>query len=132
MEFFKQFIYFTFYIRNLAVCLNWCTMQKTQKFEACGNSIPAKQVSEGARSKHITLSFGKIQVITWRKQSGLRAATLLKRRLQHRRFLVNLAKFSRILFILNTSGQLLLTESAKPVGLQMLLKCDFQKKLYKT
>ena len=39
---------------------------------------------------------------------GLRHATLLKRRLWHRRFLVNFAEFLRTPFLQNTSGQLLL------------------------
>ena len=40
--------------------------------------------------------------------SGLRPATLLKKRLWHRRFPVNFAKFLRVNFLQNTSGQLLL------------------------
>ena len=43
-----------------------------------------------------------------RKTPGLRNATLLKRRLQHRCFPVKFKKFLRTPFLKNTSGQLLL------------------------
>ena len=42
------------------------------------------------------------------KVAGLRPATLLKRRLQHRYFPVNFVKFLRTPFSQNTSGRLLL------------------------
>ena len=38
------------------------------------------------------------------RKIGLRAATLLKKRLQHRRFLVNFANFFRIPILQNDSG----------------------------
>ena len=42
------------------------------------------------------------------KVSGLRPATLLKKRLRYRCFPVNYAKFLRALFLQNTSGRVLL------------------------
>ena len=42
------------------------------------------------------------------KVAGLRSATLLKKRLWHRCFPVNFAKFLRTAFLQNTSGRLLL------------------------
>ena len=42
------------------------------------------------------------------KVAGLRPVTLLKKRLWHKCFPVNFAKFLRILFLQNTSGRLLL------------------------
>ena len=42
------------------------------------------------------------------KVAGLMPATLLKKRLWHRCFPVNLEKFSKTLFLQNTSGRLLL------------------------
>ena len=47
--------------------------------------------------------------------TGFRPATLLKKRLLHRCFPVNLVKFLRIPFLQNTSGQLLLLVSFEPV-----------------
>ena len=41
-------------------------------------------------------------------KKGLRPATLLKKRLWHRCFPMNFAKFLRTIFLQNTSGQLLL------------------------
>ena len=48
------------------------------------------------------------QSLFFNKVAGLRPATLLKKRLWHRRFPVNFAKFLRISFLQNTSGRLLL------------------------
>ena len=45
------------------------------------------------------------------KVAGLRSATLLKKRLWHRYFLVNSAKFLRTPFLQNTSGRLILYKS---------------------
>ena len=47
------------------------------------------------------------------RKTGLRPVTLLKRRLWHRCFPVNFAKFSRTPFLQNTSGQLLLNKEIK-------------------
>ena len=44
------------------------------------------------------------------KVGGLRPATLWKKRLGHRRFPMNFAKFLRTPFLLNTSGRLLLDQ----------------------
>ena len=48
------------------------------------------------------------QSLFFNKVAGLRPATLLKKRIWHRCFPVNFAKFLRIAFLQNTSGQLLL------------------------
>ena len=45
-------------------------------------------------------------------RGNFRPATLLKKKLWHRRFTVNFAKFLRIPFLLNTSGRLLVLENA--------------------
>ena len=52
--------------------------------------------------KHMCQSF------SLNKDAGLRPATLLKKRLWHRYFPVNFAKFLRTPFLQNTSGRLLL------------------------
>ena len=48
------------------------------------------------------------QSLFFNKVAGLRPATLLKKRLWHRFFPVNFAKFLRTPFLQNTSGRLLL------------------------
>ena len=48
------------------------------------------------------------QSLFFNKVAGLRATTLLKKRLWHRCFPVNFTKFLRTPFLQNTSGQLLL------------------------
>ena len=48
------------------------------------------------------------QSLFFNKVEGLRPKTLLKKRLWHRCFLVNFAKFFRTSFLQNTSGRLLL------------------------
>ena len=48
------------------------------------------------------------QSLFFNKVAGLRPATLLKKRLWHRCFPVNFAKFLRTPFLQNTSGRLLL------------------------
>ena len=48
------------------------------------------------------------QRLFFNKVAGLRSATLLKKRLRHRCFPVNLVKFLRTNFLQNTSGRLLL------------------------
>ena len=45
--------------------------------------------------------------------AGLRSATLLKKRLSHRSFPVNFAKFLRTSFLQNTSGRLLLSQKTQ-------------------
>ena len=49
---------------------------------------------------------GKIHVLEslFKKASGPQACKFIKKRLQHRYFPVKLAKFSRTLFLQNTSG----------------------------
>ena len=48
------------------------------------------------------------QSLIFNKVAGLRSATLLKKRLWHRCFPVNFAKFLRTSFLQKTSGRLLL------------------------
>ena len=48
------------------------------------------------------------QGLSFNKVTGLRPATLLKKKLWRRCFLVNFAKFLRTPFLQNTSGRLLL------------------------
>ena len=50
------------------------------------------------------------QSLLFNKVAGLRPATLLKKRLWHRCFPVNFAKFLRTPFLQNTSGRLLLNK----------------------
>ena len=54
---------------------------------------------------------------------GLRPATLLKKRLWHKCFPVNFAKFLRTPFLQNTSGWLLLTKLHDPNMAKMRLPC---------
>ena len=54
------------------------------------------------RGKHLR------QSVFFNKVAGLRPATLLKKRLRHRFFSVNVAKFLRTPSLQNTSGRLLL------------------------
>ena len=54
------------------------------------------------------------QCLFFNKVSGLRPVTLLKKRLWHRCFLVNLAKFLGTLFLPNSSVRLLLVFHITP------------------
>ena len=49
---------------------------------------------------------GKIHVLKsfFKNASGLQTCKFIKKRLQHRYFPVKLARFSKVLFLLNTSG----------------------------
>ena len=60
--------------------------------------------------KNFAKSTGKhlCQSLFFNKVTGLRSATLLKKRLWHRHFPVNFAKSLRTPFVKNTSGRLLL------------------------
>ena len=51
------------------------------------------------------------QSLFFNKVADLRSATLLKKRLWHRCFPVNFAKFLKTPFLQNTSGRLVLTQS---------------------
>ena len=53
------------------------------------------------------------QCLFFNKVAGLRSATLLKKRLWHRRFPANFAKFVRTSLLQNTSGRLLLSLALK-------------------
>ena len=57
--------------------------------------------------KRVTIAF-RISHQRSSMKDGLRPATLLKKRLRHRCFSVNFAKFLRTPFLQNTSGRLLL------------------------
>ena len=73
-----------------------------------------KTSTRGALWKSVLRNFTKFtgkhlcQSISLSKVVGLRSATLLKKRLWHRFFPVNFAKFLRIPLLQNTSGRLLL------------------------
>ena len=54
------------------------------------------------------MNFKKIADTGFNKVAGLRPATLLKKKLWHRRFPVNFVKFLRTPFLQNTSGRMLL------------------------
>ena len=60
-----------------------------------------KQPPEVFHKKYFFKNFAKF---TGKQTSGLRAATLLKKRLQHKCFLVNFANFFRIPILQNDSG----------------------------
>ena len=53
------------------------------------------------------------QSLFFNKVAGLRPATVLKKRLWHRRFPVNFAKFIKTPFLQNTSGRLLLQDPSE-------------------
>ena len=78
-----------------------------------------KQPPEVFREKRCSWKFHKIHRKTpvpglfFNKVAGLRPATLLKKRLLHRCFLVNFAKFLRTPFLQNTSGRLLLKRESR-------------------
>ena len=55
------------------------------------------------------------QSLFFNKVAGLRPATLLKKRLWHRRFPVNFVKFLRTPSLQNTSGRLLLNEDYQSI-----------------
>ena len=61
------------------------------------------EISQNSQEKHLC------QSLFFNKVADLGPATLLKMRLWHRCFPVNLAKFLRTPFLHNTSGRLLLT-----------------------
>ena len=64
------------------------------------------------------------QGLSFNKVAGLRPATLLKKRLWHRCFPVNFAKFLRISFLQNTSGRLLLESRQYICNYFMILICS--------
>ena len=70
------------------------------------------------RGKHLS------QSLFFNKVAGLRPATLLKKRLWHRCFLVNFAKFLRTPFLQNTSGCLLVHSKFQVFFLCFTLKID--------
>ena len=65
------------------------------------------------------------QSLFFNKVAGLRPATLLKKILCHRCFLVNFAKFLRIPSLQNTSGQLLLVSFASMKCLLKMMNTSF-------
>ena len=87
-----------------------------------------KQPPEVFCKKRCSWKFRKIHRKTpvpeslFNKVAGLRPATLLKKRLWHRCFPVNFAKFLRTPFLQNTSGRLLLkNESSNILSNDLLL-----------
>ena len=75
----------------------------------------------GVMRKHIcqNLFFDKVKLC--------RSATSLKRRLQRRCFLVNIAKFVRTLFLQNTTGRLLLI-----IAVSVAVKGELTNKILQT
>ena len=75
-----------------------------------------KQPPEVFYEKSVLRNFAKFTgntcavVSFFNKVAGMRPATLLKKRLRHRCFPVNFAKFLRTSFLKNTSGRLLLDQ----------------------
>ena len=67
------------------------------------------------------------QGLFFNKVTGLRPATLLKKRLWHRCFLVNFVKFLRTPFLQNTSGRLLLDRKSKISSELVLLNSNLFK-----
>ena len=67
------------------------------------------------------------QGLFFNKVTGLRSATLLKKRLWHRCFLVNFVKFLRTPFLQNTSGRLLLDRKSKISSELVLLNSNLFK-----
>ena len=84
---------------------------KTKTYEHEGGRVVCmcvhveKQPPEVFYKKNFLKYFAKF---TGKQAPGLRRATLLKKRLQHRCSLVNFAKFFRTPILQNTSGRLLL------------------------
>ena len=70
--------------------------------------IVAFWTNECFRSSRQRCSVGKGVLRNFTKLTGLRPASLLKKRLWHRRFPVNFAKFLRTAFLQDTYGWLLL------------------------
>ena len=65
------------------------------------------------------------QSLFFNKAAGLRPATLLKKRLWHRCFLVNFSKFLKTPFSQNTSGRLLLMRIWKTILFSLLLQINY-------
>ena len=62
------------------------------------------------------------QSLIFNKVAALRSTTLFEKRLWHRRFLVNFAKFLRALLIQNTSGRLLCQKTFEKLLLSKTLE----------
>ena len=74
-----------------------------------GSSHQRCSMKKGVRTKFTKFTRKHLcQSLFFNKVAGLRPATLLKKRLWHRCFPVNFAKFQRAPFLQNTSGRLLL------------------------
>ena len=76
--------------------------------------VKVRNSSQGCSIKKVFLKiFAKFtgkhlcRCLFWNKVTGLTSVTLSKKRLWHRHFPVNFAKFLRMLFLQNTSGKLL-------------------------
>ena len=87
------------------ICLKLLSLQKIDK----NKSFIKKQPLQRFCKKGVLKKFHKIHLKTpvseslFNRVSGLRPASLLKKRLQHRCFQVNFAKFLRTPFLQNTS-----------------------------
>ena len=77
------------------------------------------EISKKFTGKHLC------QSLFFNKAAGLRPATLLKKRLWHRCFLVNFSKFLRTPFSQNTSGRLLLMRIWKAILFSLLLQTSY-------
>ena len=86
---------------SLAVSLTWIVNIITWRYRSIGSQI----VFIPGTLKNFTNFAGKINVLEslFKKASGSQACKFIKKRLQHRYFPVKLAKFSRTLFLQNTS-----------------------------
>ena len=99
---------------------DWCVFIKMMSFRNCCSL--SRYLTIKSRSSHprcsiktgVLRNFAKFkgkhlcQRLFFNKNAGLRPATIIKKRLWHRCFPVNFAKFLRAPFLQNTSGRLLL------------------------
>ena len=101
----KYFCLLSYYI--LAKCLGICT----EDFQVWACFFQEDPEAYLGPVKHLWWNITEAATggLLWKKLSGLRPATLLKKRLWHKCFLVNFVKFLRTPFLQNTSGRLLHT-----------------------
>ena len=94
-------------ISNLVYPLSWFQIYVYVVFRNSHQGCPIRK----SVHRNFTKFIGKhlYQSLFFNKVSDLRPATLLKKRLWHRCFPVNLAKFLRKPFLQDTSGRLLLS-----------------------
>ena len=82
----------------------------TLLFDRCSSLRKSSEAATGGVLTNVAKFIGKhlCHSLFFNKVAGLRSATLLKKRLWHRCFPVNFAKFLRKPFLQNTSRRLLL------------------------